>query len=97
MQLLAAYDWPGNVRELENAIERAVVVQCGEEILAQDLPIENSRPIAPPPAGDMSLAAVEKQHIQAVLEEMEGNISRTARALGIDRATLYSKIEKYGL
>jgi len=102
MQLLMNYDWPGNVRELENAIERAVVVQQGEEILLQDLPIRLSeQPILASESsladGDLSLASIERRHIQNVLEQMSGNVSRAARALEIDRVTLYNKMRKYGL
>ena len=104
MQCLMAHTWPGNVRELENAIERAVVVQKGEEILPGDLPLLEgteppSRPDAEAPSRSeaLSLAEQEKHHIQGVLDRMEGNVSRAAKALEIDRVTLYNKIRKYGL
>ncbi|MEW6749610.1 MAG: sigma-54 dependent transcriptional regulator [Candidatus Latescibacterota bacterium] len=97
MQLLRDYNWPGNVRELENVIERAVVLQRGEEIQAADLPLHANSAAQGPAAGDLSLEAVEKRHIQGVLDQMEGNVSRAARALEIDRVTLYNKIRKYGL
>ena len=93
MQQLLQYEWPGNVRELENAIERAVVVQRGEEIRAADLPLGPTLP----KAEELSLAQMERHHIEEVLRQMSGNISESARALGIDRTTLYSKIRKYGL
>ncbi len=87
--------WPGNVRELENAIERAVVVQTGEEVQLSDLPLLQSKNI--PSNDDLSLAEQEKHHIQSVLDLMDGNVTRTAKALSIDRVTLYNKIRKYGL
>ena len=93
MQLLLQYEWPGNVRELENAIERAVVVQRGEEIRVADLPLGPT----PSKVEELSLAQMERHHIEGVLRQMSGNISESARALGIDRTTLYSKIRKYGL
>ena len=96
MNMLVDYAWPGNVRELENAIERAVVLQQGEEIGPEDLPIRKPAPAAPA-ADSLSLAEVEKRHIQGVLWQMGGNISKAARALEIDRVTLYNKIRKYGL
>jgi DNA-binding NtrC family response regulator len=92
---LLAYPWPGNVRELQNAIERAVVVAKGDVIEAGDLPVRVTA--KPGPAGPMSLAEAEKQHIQAVLEASGWNITRAARALDVDRVTLYHKIRRYGL
>ncbi len=94
MELLKKYDWPGNVRELRNAIERAIVVGKGNYITVSDLPIPSFPKISPE---DKSLEAVEKAHIQSILEEMGWNITRAAESLKIDRTTLYNKIEKYGL
>ena len=94
MELLKNYDWPGNVRELRNAVERAVVVVKEPLITADKLPIPSVAKVMPQ---DQSLEAVEKAHIQNILEQMEGNITHAAQILGIDRATLYNKIEKYGL
>ncbi|PLX32034.1 MAG: Fis family transcriptional regulator [Ignavibacteria bacterium] len=96
MELLQQYDWPGNVRELVNAVERAVVINATGTIGADDLPLQMIR--APRPVhSDSSLAEVERRHIQHMLESNGWNISRTAEKLSIDRATLYHKIEKYGL
>jgi DNA-binding NtrC family response regulator len=94
MERLKAYHWPGNVREMKNAIERAVVVAKGSSITADDLPIPPSSKALP---DDQSLEAVERVHIKDILEQMGWNITRSAEILGIDRATLYHKIEKYGL
>ena len=94
MELLKAYSWPGNVREMRNAIERAVVVAKGSSITADDLPIPPSSKALP---DDQSLEAVERVHIKDILEQMGWNITRSAEILGIDRATLYHKIEKYGM
>jgi DNA-binding NtrC family response regulator len=95
MDLLVRYDWPGNVRELENAIERAMVVGKPPRIRVEDLPFQLATK-AKAPASD-SLAAMEKVHIQYVLEKTGWNITRSAEILDIDRVTLYNKIEKYGL
>ena len=95
MDALVRYDWPGNVRELENAIERAMVVGKPPAIRAEDLPFQVLVKGAAPAAG--SLAGMEKTHVLHVLEENGWNISRSAEVLQIDRATLYNKIEKYGL
>lgn len=94
VELLKNYDWPGNVRELKNAIERAIVVAKGSSIDTDELPISRMAKAA---TSDHSLEAVEKIHIKNILEQMGWNITRTAEVLKIDRATLYNKIEKYGL
>ena len=93
MDELMLYDWPGNVRELENAMERAVVVGKGREILPEDLPIFCHEPSTG--IKNNSLKEVEKTHIQQILEENQWNIARSAKILGIDRSTLYSKIKRY--
>jgi transcriptional regulator with PAS, ATPase and Fis domain len=95
MDALVRYDWPGNVRELENAIERAMVVGRPPALRAEDLPFQVLQKPGLPSAG--SLASIERVHIAAILEQQKWNITRSADILGIDRATLYHKIEKYGL
>jgi len=95
MDLLVRYDWPGNVRELENAIERAMVVGKPPQIKVEDLPFQLANRVKIP-SGE-SLAAVEKAHIQYILEKTGWNITRSAEILDIDRVTLYNKIQKYGL
>jgi DNA-binding NtrC family response regulator len=95
MDAMVRYDWPGNVRELENAIERAMVIGKPPAIRPEDMPFQVLGEEHVPSAG--SLASVEKAHIDAVLRENKWNISRSAEILHIDRATLYHKIEKYGL
>ncbi len=83
------------MRELENAIERAMVVGKSDSILAAELPIQVNDKGKIPTGG--SLAAMEKEYIRRVLEENNWNISRSADVLQIDRATLYNKIERYGI
>ena len=94
MEILQRHNWPGNVRELSNAIERAMVVGKPPLIRASDLPIHTAGEI---PTGGDSLAAVEHRHIAQILERTEGNITRAAEILGVDRVTVYNKIKKYGL
>ena len=89
------YEWPGNVREMENAIERAVVVCKGRKILPEDLPIFRPEYLTPPL--DNTLIEIEKAHINRILNENEWNIAKSARILGIDRSTLYSKIKRHNL
>jgi DNA-binding NtrC family response regulator len=95
MDEMMLYDWPGNIRELENAIERSVVVGKQREILPEDLPIFCHEPT--PQKKAYSLKEVEKAHIQQVLDENQWNIARSAKLLGIDRSTLYSKIKRYNI
>lgn len=94
MQLLKEYSWKGNIRELKNAMERAVILVNGNEIMPEDLPYEIQKQ-ANGSANELSLAAVEKQHIEKILKHTTGNKAKAARLLGIGLATLYRKIEEY--
>lgn len=93
MDEMMLYEWRGNIRELENAIERAVVVSRKRKILPEDLPIFRPEEICV--SSDNTLAGIEKAHISRTLHENGWNISKTAKELGIDRSTLYSKIRRY--
>jgi DNA-binding NtrC family response regulator len=93
--LLQNYRWPGNVRELENAVERAMVVGKGARLEPHDLPVHVEDQTEG--ASARSLALMEKEHIARVLKELKGNVSQSAKLLGIDRATLYNKMKKYGI
>ena len=90
---LTEFSFPGNVRELENMIERAIVVGNGRKITLKDLPLEKSMISS----SIESLDDLEKTHIRNILNKYAWNISRAARALKVDRVTLYNKISKYGL
>jgi DNA-binding NtrC family response regulator len=93
MDLLIAHHWPGNVRELENIVERSVVVGHEPLVRANDLALVRS----PEGADDLSLDSIERRHIVRVLEDFGWNQTQAAKALGIDRVTLYHKIRRYGL
>jgi DNA-binding NtrC family response regulator len=95
MQLLLDYPWPGNVRELRNVIERAAVLQRDEEIQPRDLPLGPPDDLTPP--SELSLADVEKRHIERVLAQVSGDVSKAAAALRIDETTLNRKLREYGL
>jgi two-component system, NtrC family, response regulator AtoC len=102
-RLLQAYPWPGNVRELANCIERAIVLARGRAVAAEDLP-EKIREYRPSPALAaalepvelVALEEIERRYILRVLEAVHGNKSRAAQVLGLDRKTLYRRLERYG-
>ena len=97
MQQMMQYPWPGNVRELEHTVERAVLLCRGEEIEPANLAIAvvAARPLQS--FENMSIDEVEALLIRKVLRRCDGNISQAAEALGLSRAALYRRIEKYGL
>ena len=100
LRLLARYAWPGNVRELENVICRALVMETTDVLQASSLPPELALPHTVPPAGvgvGAPLADVERQTIVRAVAAADGNLTQAAHALGINRATLYRKLKKYGL
>jgi DNA-binding NtrC family response regulator len=99
---LMAYDWPGNVRELENCMERAVALARFDEITVEDLPKrvrehrENRVVVSvEDPDELLTLDELERRYIRRVLELVGGNKSQAARVLGLDRRTLYRRLEKY--
>jgi DNA-binding NtrC family response regulator len=96
MQQMMQYSWPGNVRELEHTVERAVLLCRGGEIDPANLAIAGSRAAAPS-FENMSIDEVEALLIRKVMRRCDGNISQAAEALGLSRAALYRRIEKYGL
>jgi DNA-binding NtrC family response regulator len=96
MQQMMQYPWPGNVRELEHAVERAVLLCRGDEIDPANLIIASTRTAAQS-FDNMSIDEVEAMLIRKVLRRCDGNISQAAEALGLSRAALYRRIEKYGL
>jgi len=87
------FNFPGNIRELENMIERAIVVGNGKKITLKDLPLEKTFVSN----SAESLDDFERAFILQILIKYDWNISRTARALKVDRVTLYNKIKKYDL
>jgi len=103
VQSLSRMSWPGNVRELENFIERLAIFCASGEIGLADVEREAGSKrqfVTPTVAGNGSastLQAMERQHILRVLQEAEGNKSKAARALGIERKTLYEKARRLGI
>jgi len=102
-QKVLRYDWPGKVRQLENSMERAVALTRSEQIEAEDRPERvrsfEGRQRAALAEGEselvLSLDEVEKRHIQRALRAAKGNKTQTAKALGVDRRTLYRKLERF--
>jgi two-component system response regulator HydG len=99
---LMDYDWPGNVRELENSMERAVTLARYEEIVVDDLPEKvrrhrSSRLVIDSEDPDelMTLEMLERRYIERVLRAVSGNKTQAAKVLGVDRRTLYRKLERY--
>src|SRR5690242_2426787 len=97
---LLAYHWPGNVRELMNVLERGVALCQGELIADDDLPphVREKRPadfLGAAVARRMTLAELEREFIERVLEDEAGNKTRAAQRLGLDRKTLYRKLDEY--
>ncbi len=93
LKRLQEFNYPGNIRELENMIERAIVVGDGKRISLKDLPLEKSIVNS----STESLDDFERAFILQILHKYSWNISRTAKALKVDRVTLYNKIKKYDL
>ncbi len=95
---LQAYQWPGNVRELRNCLERSVILAGNEPLSASVLPFEFSLPAeAGRNLSAFSLNSAEKLQIQKVLNHTKGNKAETARLLETGIATLYRKVDEYGL
>src|SRR5262245_45970084 len=96
------YDWPGNVRQLENSMERAVTLTRFEQITVEDLPerisrYESSRLTVTDVDSEhiLTLDELEKRYIERVLKAAQGNKTQAAKLLGVDRRTLYRKLERY--
>jgi transcriptional regulator with PAS, ATPase and Fis domain len=106
---LSGYAWPGNVRELEHVIERAMILARGERLTAADLDFGGlaalpTRPMAQagsaPPAAEplaQRLSEQERGEIVSAVAQAQSNIAQAARALGINRSTLYYRMRKHGL
>jgi two-component system, NtrC family, response regulator HydG len=97
LDCLTAYSWPGNVRALSHAVERAVIMAEGPTLEPADFSFASPSTSAPPSSEAPRLDAVEREAIVRALQAHNRNISRAAQALGLTRASLYRRMEKYGL
>ncbi|WP_431468932.1 PEP-CTERM-box response regulator transcription factor [Sphingosinithalassobacter sp. LHW66-3] len=92
-----AWNWPGNVRELENRIKRAVIMADGKHVTAADLDLKSADAEAQPINLKAAREIADRKAIRHALARAEGNISGTARLLGISRPTLYDLMKAYDL
>ena len=102
MEWLKSQSWPGNIRQLRQTIERAVLIRGKRELDVDDfLAVRDAPPDARgdalPEVGAMTLDDIERAMIEKAMRHYDGNISRVADALGVSRAALYRRLEKYGL
>ena len=109
MALLQRHAWPGNVRELRNLVERLMIMTPGDTVTAADVALFlGGAPLSPPPAptraqdyGDLSFKEArrrfEADYLQARLDENDGNMSRTAEQIGMERSHLHKKVKALGI
>lgn len=100
LKALKQHAWPGNIRELKNVMERAVILAHADALSVDDLPVTlqlNATANNGKQLSAFSLQSVEKLHIQKILNHTRGNKAEAARLLEIGIATLYRKIEEYGI
>jgi DNA-binding NtrC family response regulator len=103
---LAAYQWPGNVRELRNVLERALIVQRGYRGLRPSELLTPAQSVPAPPQTEEAqdapdevptLSEAERRAIEHALRACDGNLTQTARTLGVALSTLKRKLDRYGL
>jgi len=99
MKILQSHQWPGNVREIQHTIERGVIMSDGQEIKASDFNLSTVplMAVTNPEYDDLNLQNIEKILVQKAVEKHEGNISKAAKELGLTRAALYRRLEKFNL
>jgi DNA-binding NtrC family response regulator len=106
LRALTAHRWPGNVRELSHAVERAVLMASTRQIQADELGLGGGGASSAPAlqtggtdagVGNPTLEQAEQAMIRNALDQCQGNIQKTAEMLGLSRAALYRRIEKYGM
>jgi two-component system, NtrC family, response regulator HydG len=99
MELLQRYPWPGNIRELQHAIERAIIMAEGDQLDSRDFFFLSAKPASEKAQTSVTLNLddMERSTIQRAIDKNGGNISKAAKELGLTRASLYRRLEKYGL
>jgi two-component system nitrogen regulation response regulator NtrX len=106
IEALQRYPWPGNVRELRNLVERLMIMVPGDRVTSRDVTFLDQGTVAAPPI-DVKAAVIgplheardefERQYILRALAAQNGNISRTAELLGVERSNLYRKMRAFGI
>ena len=99
LKRLEKHNWPGNIRELQHAVERAVIMSESNILQTSDFflsPVEDTSSDVIS-TSNMNLEETEKMLIRKVVDKHGGNISKAAKELGLTRASLYRRIEKYGI
>jgi transcriptional regulator with PAS, ATPase and Fis domain len=99
LKRLQSHHWPGNIRELQHAVERAVIMGENQVLEPHDFFLSDSddKQEAEVLPTNMNLEETEKMLIRKVVDKHGGNISRAAKELGLTRASLYRRMEKYDL
>lgn len=100
LRKLQKYAWPGNIRELQHAVERAVILSRGAKLQPEDFALSEKGITAQSSAAEdepLTLDENEKQFIQRALSRNRGNVTRTAKELGLTRTALYRRLDKFGL
>ena len=96
-EMLMRYDWPGNLRELNNVVKRSVLLCRGDKIGVEQLNMSMTHTAAVPKDLSLRNGDEEKERILSALRSSGGNKSKAALLLGVDRKTLYNKLQKYGI
>ena len=97
LRKLQQYSWPGNVRELQHAVERAVILNEEPSLPPHVFDLTALESATPKDSEVGTLEENERDFIQRALHQHQGNITQTAKALGITRTALYRRLDKYGL
>ncbi|WP_207433821.1 sigma 54-interacting transcriptional regulator [Sabulibacter ruber] len=99
LERLKRYDWPGNIRELEHVLERASIISENQVLQPQDFFfLQMQQPLSAEPVDQsINLDDVERATVVKAMGKHDGNISKAAKELGLSRASLYRRLEKYGL
>ena len=103
MNWLLDLRWPGNIRELKNLVERTVLVTKSDTLDVEDFSSQIQQSTKPagaaslPAVGTLTIDEMEKSMIEKAMEFHDSNISKVARSLGLSRAALYRRLDKYGI
>ncbi len=97
LEKLSKYAWPGNIRELRNAVERAVILESGKNLTAESIFPPTQKSASAGSARTYDLVGNEKKLILEVIQRNQGNMTNSARDLGLERTALYRRLKKYGI